>query len=47
VARRDGFVARPYSTFPGAKEMEVATGHLGLALSIAGWTAVAEALTWG
>lgn len=46
VAARDGFVPRPYATFPGAKELEVATGHLGLALSIPGWTAVAEALAW-
>lgn len=47
VGTRDGFVPRPYATFPGAEELEVATGHLGLALSIPGWTAVAEALTWG
>ena len=46
VAARDGFVPRAYATFPRAKELEVATGHLGLALSIPGWTAVAEALAW-
>jgi pimeloyl-ACP methyl ester carboxylesterase len=46
VAVRDGFVPRPYGAFPAAKELEVATGHLGLALSIPGWTAVAEALAW-
>ncbi len=44
IGTRDGFVSRAYSTFPGAKEMEVGTGHLGLAVSIPGWTAVAEAL---
>ena len=47
VAERDGFVPRPYATFPASKELQVATGHLGLALSIAGWSAVAEALQWG
>lgn len=47
LAERDGFVGRAYSTFPGAKELDVATGHLGLAVSIPGWTAIAEALTWG
>lgn len=46
VASRDGFVPRACGTFPAAKELEVATGHLGLALSIPGWTAVGEALAW-
>lgn len=47
VAARDGFVPRASGTFPGAKELEVDTGHLGLAVSIPGWAAVAEALAWG
>lgn len=46
VARRDGFVPTASSSFPDAKQLEVPTGHLGLALSIPGWTAVAEALSW-
>jgi pimeloyl-ACP methyl ester carboxylesterase len=47
VATRDGFVPRPYGRFSTAtKELEVATGHLGLAVSIPGWTAVAEAMAW-
>jgi pimeloyl-ACP methyl ester carboxylesterase len=45
-ASRDGFVPRAYGSFPAAKDLEVVTGHLGLAVSIAGWTAVAEALAW-
>jgi pimeloyl-ACP methyl ester carboxylesterase len=47
MASRDAFVPRAYGRFPTAtKELQVATGHLGLALSIPGWTAVAEALAW-
>jgi hypothetical protein len=46
MASRDGFLPRAYGCFPAAKELEVPTGHLGLALSIPGWSAVAEALTW-
>ena len=46
VAARDGFVPGAGGSFPGAEEVEVATGHLGLALSVPGWTAVAEALRW-
>lgn len=47
VAMRDGFVPRAYGRFSTATwELDVATGHLGLALSIPGWTAVAEALAW-
>lgn len=46
VATRDGFVPREACHFPAAKELEVATGHLGLALSVPGWSAVVEALAW-
>lgn len=46
VATRDGFIPSASTSFPDAKQVDVPTGHLGLALSIPGWTAVAEALTW-